>query len=369
MKFLLSFSVLVLALLCNREAFGCTITTASGSHAPKNFCHGDLIFEDNFDKLDFGKWKHDITMWGGGNNEFQWYVNDRKNSFAQGGKLHLRPTKTSDLFGEDFIYKGRVVIPPYECNISENRGCNRQGEEADGDEIINPIRSGKISSAESFAFKYGVLEIRAKAPAGDWLWPALWMMPKHSVYGGWPTSGEIDLMESRGNRQLYDGEMHVGNQMVSSTLHYGAYGQNGFERTLNFTHNSEGYDKEFHNYRVVWTKSGFEFFVDGELTNKVTPTAGGFWEFGGFSGVNPWLGREVMAPFDQEFYIMCNLAVGGWFFPNNFVNRPYPKPFDSDHHSRMAREFWEGRSDWEPTWNMDTEDRDFQVDYVRVWAL
>lgn len=56
---------------------------------------------------------------------------------------------------------------------------------------------------------------------GDWLWPAIWMMPRNSVYGGWPRSGEIDLVESRGNRQLYSGNTHVGTQQIGSTMHFG----------------------------------------------------------------------------------------------------------------------------------------------------
>lgn len=167
----------------------CTVTTASGTKAPAagSFCSGDLIFEDNFNTLDQSKWFHDITMAGGGNNEFQWYVNDRFNSYTTGGILHLRPTFTSDIFGEAFLTSGRVVIPPEECTDSSNQGCDRTGT---NDYIIHPIRSALVKTSESFSFKFGTLEIRAKMPAGDWLWPALWMMPKYRVYGGWPMSGE-----------------------------------------------------------------------------------------------------------------------------------------------------------------------------------
>lgn len=127
-------------------------------------------------------------MSGSGNNEFQWYVNDRANSFTSNGILHLKPTYTSDVFGEAFLSSGRVVIPESECTDSNNNGCDKTGTST---YIINPIRSARIDSSQSFAFKFGTLEIRAKMPRGDWLWPALWLMPKHSVYGGWPRSGEI----------------------------------------------------------------------------------------------------------------------------------------------------------------------------------
>lgn len=146
------------------------------------------IFEDNFDNLDLSIWKHAGTMAGGGNNEFQWYVNDRANSFSSNGVLHLKPTFMAEIFGEDFLTSGRVVIPEPECTDSSNYGCDRRGYP---DSIINPVRSARVDSSPSFSFKYGTLEIRAKMPRGDWLWPALWLMPRYSVYGGWPRSGEI----------------------------------------------------------------------------------------------------------------------------------------------------------------------------------
>lgn len=125
MKSLISIVVLVLAA---SFADACTQTTASGTRAPgPGFCSGQLIFEDNFDHLDHSKWWHANTMSGGGNYEFQWYVNDRFNSYTVGGILHLKPTFTSDTFGEGFLSTGRIVIPPNECTDSSNNGCDRQG--------------------------------------------------------------------------------------------------------------------------------------------------------------------------------------------------------------------------------------------------
>lgn len=241
-------------------ADACTETTAGGTHAPAagSFCSGDLIFEDNFDVLDTEKWRHDVTMGGGGNwevnfrcrkfvlatmtwslhSQFQWYSKDPINSYTENGILHLKPTFTADSFSEEFLISGRVVIPPEECTQGEWDGCDRQGTP---DQPINPIRSARIDSSNSFHFKYGKLEVRAKNPSGDWIWPAIWAYPKwesrkkyifmidvhccrfrHIVYGGWPLSGEIDLMETRGNEALYTGgNINVGTQQIGSTLHFG----------------------------------------------------------------------------------------------------------------------------------------------------
>lgn len=109
---------------------------------------------------------------GGGNNEFQWYPGyDSANTFVSSGNLHIKPTLTTDVFGESFLTTGHVVIPSNQCSASYNKGCDRQG---DSTYIINPIRSTRMDTRQTFGFKYGTLEIRAKMPVGDWLWPALW---------------------------------------------------------------------------------------------------------------------------------------------------------------------------------------------------
>ncbi|CRK99328.1 CLUMA_CG012566, isoform A [Clunio marinus] len=351
-----------------------TLTTVSGSKAPPaGFCSGDLIFEENFDNLDQSKWRHEITMAGGGNFEFQWYVNDRFNSYTLGGNLHLKPTFTSDIFGEEFLTSGRVVIPPYECTEWYNNGCDRQGTP---DNIINPIRSARIDTQNSFSFKFGTLEFRAKMPAGDWLWPALWMMPKESVYGGWPRSGEIDVMEMRGNRALfadYGQGGHVGNEQASCTIHFGpsVTVKNHWPKAHFAKNQNVGWNENFHLYRVTWSPTQIRFLIDWDLVGTIEPSEG-FWKYGNFesSGLsNPWSGGTNMAPFDQEFFIIINLAVGGTnFFDDSFVNRDYPKPWLNSS-PRAAADFWEGRSKWEPTWNRYNDDSHLQVDYVRVWAM
>ena len=69
--------------------------------------------------------------------------------------------------------------------------------------IINPVKSARLNTKGGAMIKYGRVEVEAKIPAGDWLWPAIWMMPAKDTYGPWPASGEIDIMESRGNNWTY----------------------------------------------------------------------------------------------------------------------------------------------------------------------
>ncbi|CAG9799659.1 unnamed protein product [Chironomus riparius] len=355
-------------------SFGCnpSVTKASGSKAPRQICSGQLLFEDNFDSLDKSKWKFENTMAGGGNWEFQWYPgHDSKNAYTKNGNLHIAPTTTASIFGENYLTSARVVIPADQCTWSADYGCDRTGSR---DHIINPIRSAKMDTRDSFSFKYGTMEIRAKLPAGDWLWPALWMLPKKNTYGGWPRSGEIDLMESRGNRDLRAWNNQIGNEQVSSTLHFGpSPSHNGFS-TAHFEKNRKpGYNDGFHLFKLVWRPNKLEFYVDNSHIGTVD-AGNGFWDRAQLwnSGMpNPWANRSKMAPFDQEFYIIMNLAVGGTggYFPDSGVNQPHPKPW-KDTSSRAAAEFWEKKNDWLPGWNLGAnDDSHLQVDYVKVWAL
>lgn len=297
-------------------------------------------------------------------------MNNRDNSFTKNGNLHIKPKLTSDYFGEAFLTSGRVVISPHECTNSDFYGCDRQGSP---DNPLNPIRSARIRTIDSFSFKYGTLEVRAKMPAGDWLWPAIWLLPTKYVYGGWPRSGEIDLVESRGNRKLFSDRTNVGSEQIGSTLHFGPKTDINGWTTAHYVKNLvPGFDEDFHVYKLVWTPEKIQFFVDEGVVG-VVKAGNGFWKRGNFSGSglpNLWQTGTKMAPFDEEFHIVINLAVGGTgYFSDSFKNEDYKKPW-SNKAPYPVRDFWNSRDQWLPTWNYNkTDDADLQVDYVRVWAL
>ena len=111
-----------------------------------------------------------------------------------------------------------------------------------GDDIIQPIQSARIHTKNSFSFTYGRVEVRARMPKGDWIWPgtfcatlcsfllpliclifkkAVWLSPTDSVYGSNPRSGEIDLTEVRSNGNLSCGSKPYGRQLSGTTLHWG----------------------------------------------------------------------------------------------------------------------------------------------------
>ncbi|KAK7088455.1 hypothetical protein V1264_022376 [Littorina saxatilis] len=288
-------------------------------------------------------------------------------------------TLTSDHYGVEYLEHGALNLwgssAADVCTSNMDWGCKREGQPG---QVINPIQSARLRSSRGFNFRYGKVEVEAKLPAGDWLWPAIWMLPRSNVYGNWPASGEIDIMESRGNLHYTDPKgTSQGVDNIGSTLHFGAdFFTNQWPKAHKEVLLSTGgtYADDFHKFGVEWDNTSITFSVDGHETLKVAPGAGGFWEFGGFDQMqgydNPWREGTRMAPFDQEFYLVMNVAVGGvGFFPDENRNSPQPKPWQ-DRAGHEADRFWAARNQWYPTWHPDHdqgEDAAMKVNYVKVW--
>lgn len=122
-----------------------------------------LLWEDQFDFFDFSKWSHEVTLSGGGNWEFEWYSNNRTNSFVDEGVLHLQPTLMKDNIGEAAMHTVDMNIWggdfSNKCTSNSFYGCERNA--AASGNVINPIQSARIRSAGKFSFKYGRVEVRA----------------------------------------------------------------------------------------------------------------------------------------------------------------------------------------------------------------
>jgi hypothetical protein len=136
------------------------------------------------------------------------------NVFVENGTLIIKPTLQDEWF---ITHNNNMSLLGKGCTGSAWTDCVATTNTTNGT-IVNPVKSGRINTKLGANIKYGRVEVVAKLPAGDWLWPAIWMLPKDNVYGPWPRSGEIDIMESRGNSHKY---AQGGNNIVSSTLHFG----------------------------------------------------------------------------------------------------------------------------------------------------
>lgn len=243
----------------------------------------NLIWQDEFSgtSLDMSKWNYeqgyylndDPNTWGWGNAELQHYTDSAQNVFVQDGKLNIRALNDPKSFPQD---------------------PNRYAQ----------YSSGKINTKNHFTLTYGRVDFRAKLPIGNGIWPALWMLPQDSPYGTWAASGEIDVMEARGRLPgSTSGAVHFGgtwpaNRHISGEYHF-PQGQ-----TIN---------NDYHVYSVVWEEDNIKWYVDGKFFFKVTNEQ---W----YSLAAP---NNPNAPFDQPFYLIMNLALGG-----NFDGGISPGPSD-----------------------------------------
>jgi len=235
--------------------------------------------------------------------------------------------------------------------------------------IVNPVKSGRINTKLGGNIKYGRVEVEAKLPAGDWLWPAIWMLPTDSVYGPWPRSGEIDIMESRGNNYTYP---QGGNNIVSSTLHWGpvesedGWYRNNVKRAALHTTYAAG----FNTFGIEWSEKYIFSYINTRLLQVMYVNFNEpFWTKGNFpsstsngtSLQNPWAGGSDSTPFDQNFYLILNVAVGGTngWFQDNIDGKPWV-----DTAANAPLEFWNARNQWYPTWEQGGE---MQVKSVKMW--
>lgn len=331
-----------------------------------------LLFADEFDTLDNEVWEHELTLGGGGNWEFQYYTNNRSNSFTRDGVLYLKPTLTAETLNDQSLMGGSEInlwgsTPADQCTGNAFFGCQRTA--GGGGNVINPIQSARIRTAQSFSFRYGRVEIRAKLPKGDWIWPAMWMLPRFNQYGAWPASGEIDIMESRGNAPGY--AAGGGYDTFGSTLHWGPdYSRNQWALTHQVFKTKDGSNLHdtWHTYGLKWDETGMYTYLDTDDNKVLSLTFSGqsFWTRGGFSASrlkNPWQDRPNSAPFDQKFFLVMNVAVGGTasYFQDGVGNKPWN---NGDSHAVNA--FWNSRGSWLPTWTGD--DVAMQIDWVHVYA-
>lgn len=127
-----------------------SLSRAEGAHMPTSErFRTNLVFSDDFDELDLAKWKHEITMSAGGNWEFQWYTNNRTNTFVKDGELHFHPSLTTDQFGEAFLSESGALdiwgtTPSSQCTSNAFWGCRRVAGE--GGNVLPPVQSAKVQS-------------------------------------------------------------------------------------------------------------------------------------------------------------------------------------------------------------------------------
>ncbi|WP_299192274.1 glycoside hydrolase family 16 protein [uncultured Erythrobacter sp.] len=253
--------------------------------APVDGADWQLVWSDEFDgsELDRSKWIPEESCWGGGNNERQCYTDRPENIAIEDGFLVLKAQR------ETFTGPAR---PP---EIAEDPNP----------QITQEYTSGKVRTRGLHAWQYGRIEVRAKVPAGQGMWPAVWMMPADDHYGTWPLSGEIDILETVNiGADCDECEGDLGENRTVSALHFGDFAPNNAYVSQKTPLPSLALPSdEYHVYSVEWGEGLIRFLVDDRVHFTVTRDD---W----FTS-SPLAMDNPNAPFDQPFYVMANLAVGG----------------------------------------------------------
>jgi beta-glucanase (GH16 family) len=206
-----------------------------------------LIWADDFNipgKPDSTKWAYDIGNGpnGWGNWELQFYTDRTDNAVVENGVLKVK-AKREPLGGYAYT-------------------------------------SARMVTRGKFEFTYGSVEIRAKLPAEIGTWPAVWMLGKNISSIGWPACGEIDILEHRGKER----------DKIITALHYTArHGENP-DKSETIIPNST---KEFHIYRLDWTKESINLYIDNKQVHAFK--------------------NEHSLPYNADFYLLVNMAMGGGF--------------------------------------------------------
>ncbi len=243
----------VVLLACGRG--GGQTERATSTTPPPTPAAYQLVWADEFNTAglpDASKWAYDVgdgcpNLCGWGNNELEHYTASRsENARVENGNLVIEARR--EPFGSRAYTSARLV--------SRSKGD----------------------------WAYGRFEIRAKLPSGLGTWPAIWMLPTDWSYGGWPASGEIDIME------------HVGfaPETVYASIHTNAYNHTkGTQRTRGIS--IADAERAFHVYSIEWAEDRIDFYVDSTRYHSFVNENSGF---------AAW-------PFDQRFHLLLNIAVGG----------------------------------------------------------
>ena len=240
----------------------------------------ELVWADEFDgsSLDLSKWEYQIGdgcdqgICGWGNGEFQNYT--RENLTVSDGTLTI--TARQDVSGADTSYT-----------------------------------SSRIRTLGKGDWTYGRFEVRAKLPTGQGLWPAIWLLFSEDTYGGWAASGEIDIMEAIGSEP---GE-------VFGTLHYGgAFPDNVFSGEPFNLAGSATFNEDFYVFTTEWEEGEIRWYINNVLYQ--TQTSDDWYTTGS---------DDPAAPFDHDFHMILNVAVGGNLPGAPDVSTTFPQAMEVDY--------------------------------------
>ena len=242
--------------------------SAGGYTSPDHYEGMTLVWRDEFDgdMLDFNSWEHETGTGsdGWGNEELQYYRPE--NTRVRDGYLVI--TAREEAFGGSNYTSSRIVS------------------------------RGKVTA------RFGRVDIRAKLPEGQGIWPALWMLGATTERIGWPVAGEIDIMEMVGGQGR--------ESTVHGTLHWSNKREHRYEGG-SVTLPSGDFSDQFHVFSIAWDETVINWMVDGMSYFQVN------------------IASPEFDAFREEFYLLINLAVGGKWPGNPDASTSFPQHLAVDY--------------------------------------
>lgn len=221
--------------------------TDAGYVSAESYPGKSLVWSDEFNEtsIDLQNWTYDLGASGWGNQELQNYTSNDENSYVSNGNLFI---------------------------VAKEEGIH--------------YTSARMKSIGLQEFQYGRIDVRAILPFGQGIWPAIWMLGANFPNSGWPSCGEIDIMELLGSSP----------STVHGTIHFGAdWTQHNYVGQGTSLPSGETFADEFHVFSIDWNEDGITWFIDDQPFYSVTSTV---------TGGQPY-------PFDNPFFFILNVAVGG----------------------------------------------------------
>ncbi len=222
---------------------------SAGYTSPLSYAGYTLVWNDEFSgsSINTNNWNFETGGGGWGNNELEYYTNSTNNAYLSNGNLIIEARK-------------------------ETVGSNN-------------YTSARMTTQNKKTFQYGRIDIRAKLPVAQGLWPALWMLGVNIPTVNWPTCGETDIMELVGSAP----------QKVVGSIHWAQ--SNGSSGTVNnsYSLSSGDFSQQFHVFSLIWKQNYVQILVDGVayMTATNTSISSGTW------------------PFNAASFLIFNVAVGG----------------------------------------------------------
>ena len=235
----------------------------AGYTTPTSYPGYTLAWSDEFNgsTINNSWWTFETGKTGWGNNELQNYTNSTENAFVSGGNLIIEARQ-------------------------ESSGSNNYS-------------SARMITKGQKVFKFGRIDIRAKAPKGKGIWPALWMLGNNIDAVNWPACGEIDILELLG---------HEPNK-IYGTLHWGANVGSHASKGTSYVLSSGSFDQQFHVYSIIWTLDAIKILIDDQQYLQFAKSDVGSSNY----------------PFNSDFFFIFNIAVGGNWPGSPDSTTPFPQ--------------------------------------------